>query len=137
MRGCPFAVSFVGRDGTRRTARRASAQHRRGVVCWRDCVQAYDFATIPVASLVLTVCLVLMLFVEPILWRWRIETDLDGMVEDERARVDKLRPFYTNCCTTAMFLYYLPIVFFLFSNRFSAFVPVCCWMLSWACFSSR
>ena len=46
------------------------------------------FATTPIASLVLTKSLVLMLTVEPVRWCWRMKADLDGMFEDEHARLD-------------------------------------------------
>merc|ERR1719329_835800 len=82
------------------------------------------------ASLVLTLCLVGMLALEPILWCWGIDVDEYGLFEDGCDRVKDIGTVYTKCSMVAMFLYYaLLIDLVVFSNRVSAFVLVCGRML--------
>merc|ERR1719329_415071 len=82
------------------------------------------------ASLLLTLCLALMLALEPILWCWGIDVEQYGLFEDACDRVEKIGTIYTKCSMVAMFLYYaLLIDLVVFSNRVSAYVLVCGRML--------
>jgi len=95
-------------------------------------IPKYILAWQEAASFSLTICIIVMLCLEPIFWCWTHQNGDDGRLFEEKCpeAADKRLPYTAFSCAVMFFYYALLLDLSVSSTRICAFVLVCVRMLS-------